>query len=131
MWGRFWTNLYPLSIPYPGKKDIDVSDEMVKQVLCTLINLLFSLYIKHYQGNKHSLCSDKEIKTNKTLKSLIEFQGWTEIRLFEEAEKFFMSVGLYEMFPNFWNNSMFVKPDGRKVVCHPTAWDMGNREDFR
>ncbi|KAE8297480.1 Angiotensin-converting enzyme 2 [Larimichthys crocea] len=88
MWGRFWTNLYPLSIPYPGKKDIDVSDEMVKQ-------------------------------------------GWTEIRLFEEAEKFFMSVGLYEMFPNFWNNSMFVKPDGRKVVCHPTAWDMGNREDFR
>lgn len=43
-----------------------------------------------------------------------------------------MSVDLYEMFPNFWENSMFVKPDdGRKVVCHPTAWDMGNREDFR
>lgn len=43
-----------------------------------------------------------------------------------------MSVGLYEMFDNFWTNSMLVKPDdGRKVVCHPTAWDMGNREDFR
>uniref|UniRef100_A0A673AP58 Angiotensin-converting enzyme n=1 Tax=Sphaeramia orbicularis TaxID=375764 RepID=A0A673AP58_9TELE len=70
MWGRFWTNLYPLSIPY-------------------LTNLLL-------------------------------------------MSKFFMSVGLYEMFDNFWNNSMFVKPeDGRKVVCHPTAWDMGNRLDFR
>ncbi|XP_074475581.1 angiotensin-converting enzyme 2 isoform X1 [Sebastes fasciatus] len=89
MWGRFWTNLYPHSIPYPDKQDIDVSKTMV----------------------------DKE---------------WSEIRLFEEAEKFFMSVGLYEMFPNFWNNSMLVKPDdGRNVVCHPTAWDMGNREDFR
>lgn len=61
-----------------------------------------------------------------------EFQGWTERRLFEEAEKFFESVGLYKMFDNFWNNSMLVKPeDGRKVVCHPTAWDMGNRKDFR
>lgn len=60
------------------------------------------------------------------------FQGWTERRLFEEAEKFFMSVGLEKMFDNFWTNSMLVKPDdGRKVVCHPTAWDMGNRMDFR
>ncbi|XP_014837025.1 PREDICTED: angiotensin-converting enzyme 2 [Poecilia mexicana] len=89
MWGRFWTNLYPLSVPYPDKPDIDVSNTMVEQ-------------------------------------------GWDEMRFFKEAEKFFMSVGLYEMFDNFWTNSMLVKPnDGRNVVCHPTAWDMGNREDFR
>uniref|UniRef100_A0A3Q2QIJ2 Angiotensin-converting enzyme n=1 Tax=Fundulus heteroclitus TaxID=8078 RepID=A0A3Q2QIJ2_FUNHE len=89
MWGRFWTNLYPLSIPYPDKPDIDVSSTMVAQ-------------------------------------------GWNETLFFKEAEKFFMSVGLYEMFDNFWTNSMLVRPDdGRNVVCHPTAWDMGNREDFR
>uniref|UniRef100_A0A8P4KR95 Angiotensin-converting enzyme n=1 Tax=Dicentrarchus labrax TaxID=13489 RepID=A0A8P4KR95_DICLA len=89
MWGRFWTNLYPLSTPYPNKTDIDVTKTMVAK-------------------------------------------GWNETQLFKEAEKFFMSVGLYEMFPNFWENSMLVKPDdGCKVVCHPTAWDMGNRMDFR
>lgn len=91
MWGRFWTNLYPLSVPYPDRPDIDVSKTMVEQ-------------------------------------------GWTELQFFKEAEKFFMSVGLYKMFDNFWTNSMFVKPDdseGRRVVCHPTAWDMGNRKDFR
>ncbi len=32
MWGRFWTNLFPLMIPYPEKPDIDVSSEMVAQV---------------------------------------------------------------------------------------------------
>lgn len=32
MWGRFWTNLYPLSVPYPDKPDIDVSRTMVEQV---------------------------------------------------------------------------------------------------
>lgn len=89
MWGRFWTNLYPLTVPYPSKPDIDVSKTMVDQ-------------------------------------------GWTEERLFKEAEKFFESVDLYTMFDNFWTNSMLTKPtDGRNVVCHPTAWDMGNRKDFR
>ncbi|XDV51495.1 hypothetical protein PO909_020360 [Leuciscus waleckii] len=88
MWGRFWTNLYPLMIPYPEKPDIDVSSAMVAQ-------------------------------------------GWDEMRLFKEAEKFFMSVNMSAMFDNFWNNSMFIKPEGRDVVCHPTAWDMGNKEDFR
>uniref|UniRef100_A0A8B9H7K5 Angiotensin-converting enzyme n=1 Tax=Astyanax mexicanus TaxID=7994 RepID=A0A8B9H7K5_ASTMX len=89
MWGRFWTNLYPLAVPYPDKPDIDVSPAMVAQ-------------------------------------------GWDEERLFKEAEKFFVSVNMSAMFPNFWTNSMLTKPtDGTKVVCHPTAWDMGNREDFR
>ncbi|KAI7795118.1 angiotensin-converting enzyme 2 [Triplophysa rosa] len=89
MWGRFWTNLYPLTVPFPEKPDIDVSSAMVAQ-------------------------------------------GWNEMRLFTEAENFFMSVNMSAMFDNFWTNSMFVKPeDGRKVVCHPTAWDMGNKEDFR
>ncbi|XP_064167231.1 angiotensin-converting enzyme 2 [Anguilla rostrata] len=89
MWGRFWTNLYPLSIPYPNKPNIDVTSAMVAN-------------------------------------------GWTPMQMFQEAEKFFESVGLYKMFPNFWTNSMFVRPsDGRNVVCHPTAWDMGNRQDFR
>ncbi|KAK3509880.1 hypothetical protein QTP70_018499, partial [Hemibagrus guttatus] len=89
MWGRFWTNLYPLCVPYQDKPDIDVTSAMIEQ-------------------------------------------GWKELRLFQEAEKFFVSVNMSAMFPNFWTNSMFVKPvDGRKVVCHPTAWDMGNREDYR
>uniref|UniRef100_A0A8C6WZ25 Angiotensin-converting enzyme n=1 Tax=Neogobius melanostomus TaxID=47308 RepID=A0A8C6WZ25_9GOBI len=88
MWGRFWTNLYPLSTPYPDRPDIDVTKTMVEQ-------------------------------------------GWPEEQFFKEAEKFFMSVGLYKMFDNFWTNSMFTKPEDKRVVCHPTAWDMSNREDFR
>uniref|UniRef100_A0A3B3STC4 Angiotensin-converting enzyme n=1 Tax=Paramormyrops kingsleyae TaxID=1676925 RepID=A0A3B3STC4_9TELE len=88
MWGRFWTNLYPLSVPYPDKPDIDVTSAMISQ-------------------------------------------AWTVDRLFKEAEKFFMSVNLYQMLPNFWENSMFVKPDdGRMVVCHPTAWDMETEINF-
>ncbi|EMP25694.1 Angiotensin-converting enzyme 2 [Chelonia mydas] len=31
MWGRFWTNLYALTVPYPDKPNIDVTSEMVKK----------------------------------------------------------------------------------------------------
>lgn len=59
------------------------------------------------------------------------FQSWDAIRIFEEAEKFFVSIGLPNMTQGFWNNSMLTEPgDGRKVVCHPTAWDLG-KGDFR
>lgn len=32
MWGRFWTNLYALTVPYPAKPNIDVTSTMVQQV---------------------------------------------------------------------------------------------------
>ncbi|KAM9040028.1 angiotensin-converting enzyme 2-like [Sarcophilus harrisii] len=88
MWGRFWTNLYPLTVPYSEKPNIDVTQAM-------------------------------------------KDQNWNAKRIFEEAEKFFVSVGLFNMTKGFWENSMLTEPnDGRKVVCHPTAWDLG-KGDFR
>lgn len=32
MWGRFWTNLYTLAVPYPAKPNIDVTSTMVQKV---------------------------------------------------------------------------------------------------
>lgn len=53
------------------------------------------------------------------------------MKIFRAAEAFFTSIGLYEMTEDFWAKSMLTEPtDGRKVVCHPTAWDMG-KNDFR
>ncbi|XP_007500935.2 angiotensin-converting enzyme 2 isoform X1 [Monodelphis domestica] len=88
MWGRFWTNLYSLTMPYREKPNIDVTSAMKEQ-------------------------------------------NWSARRIFQEAEMFFASVGLPNMTEGFWKNSMLTEPnDGRKVVCHPTAWDLG-KNDFR
>lgn len=58
-------------------------------------------------------------------------QSWDAERIFKEAEKFFVSISLPYMTQGFWDNSMLTEPgDGRKVVCHPTAWDLG-KGDFR
>ncbi|XP_068161194.1 angiotensin-converting enzyme [Antennarius striatus] len=59
-------------------------------------------------------------------------QGWNAVRMFQESDKFFTSLGLLPMPQEFWEKSMLEKPsDGRKVVCHASAWDFYNRKDFR
>ena len=32
MWAQTWNNIYSMMIPFPDKPNIDVTDEMVKQV---------------------------------------------------------------------------------------------------
>jgi hypothetical protein len=51
--------------------------------------------------------------------------------MFHTAEDFFKSLGLKAMPQTFWDKSMIVKPEGRDVVCHASAWDFYNRKDFR
>ncbi|XP_008300961.1 angiotensin-converting enzyme [Stegastes partitus] len=58
-------------------------------------------------------------------------QGYNATHMFRVAEEFFTSLGLEEMPQEFWDKSMLVKPEGREVVCHASAWDFYNRKDFR
>ncbi|ELU13139.1 hypothetical protein CAPTEDRAFT_175968 [Capitella teleta] len=58
-------------------------------------------------------------------------QGYTPLKMFELSEEFFTSLGLIPMTEKFWDDTMMVKPDDRDVVCHASAWDFYNQEDFR
>ncbi|KAM4622364.1 angiotensin-converting enzyme [Discoglossus pictus] len=71
-------------------------------------------------------------KTNVDVTNAMRQQGWNATHMFRVSEEFFTSLGLLEMPPLFWEKSMLEKPaDGRDVVCHASAWDFYNREDFR
>ena len=58
-------------------------------------------------------------------------QNYNATHMFVVAEEFFTSLGLKRMPQEFWDESMLVKPEGREVVCHASAWDFYNRRDFR
>lgn len=52
--------------------------------------------------------------------------------MFNISDEFFTSLGLEPVTQEFWDNSMLEKPiDGRKVVCHASAWDFNDGKDFR
>ena len=44
-----------------------------------------------------------------------------------------MSLGFSRLSPEFWDNSLLVKPKDpeRNVVCHASAWNLFKGSDFR
>ncbi|GAB6018818.1 hypothetical protein CHUAL_000479 [Chamberlinius hualienensis] len=58
-------------------------------------------------------------------------QNYTVDRMFRMSEDFFTSIGLEPMTESFWNNSMLTRPTDREVVCHASAWDFCDGQDFR
>lgn len=58
-------------------------------------------------------------------------QNYTPIKMVETGEAFFSSLGFEELPETFWERSMIVRPVGRDVVCHASAWDIDDEEDIR
>lgn len=62
----------------------------------------------------------------------LEKAKYDEIKMVKAGESFFVSMGLNPLPETFWERSLFKQPeDGRKVVCHASAWDVGMNNDLR
>ncbi|KAF8795127.1 Angiotensin-converting enzyme like protein [Argiope bruennichi] len=71
---------------------------------------------------------------NKTYVNLLKMElkkKMTPLDMFKTAEDFFTSLGLPEMTPEFWHYSIIEKPKNREMVCHASAWDLGDGKDYR
>ncbi|CAH2105253.1 unnamed protein product [Euphydryas editha] len=69
----------------------------------------------------------KEIDITKAMKE----QNYTPLKMFQMSDEFFRSLNLTAMPEKFWKNSIIEKPTDREIVCHASAWDFYDGEDFR
>lgn len=52
--------------------------------------------------------------------------------MFEMGEGFFLSLNMSKLPESFWSKSILEKPnDGRKMICHASAWDFAIKNDVR
>lgn len=58
-------------------------------------------------------------------------RGYDAIKMVETGEAFFTSLGLDPLPETFWERSMIVRPEGKEVVCHASAWNLDDEEDVR
>ncbi len=65
------------------------------------------------------------------LTPVLQRQKYTEKRMVELAEAFFVSLGLDPLPDTFWERSLFTKPQDREVMCHASAWDVHYADDLR
>lgn len=61
----------------------------------------------------------------------LKAQGYDQKKMFEMADDFFESLGLMRVNEIFWEKSVIERNSDVEMVCHATAWDLGNGQDFR
>lgn len=60
-------------------------------------------------------------------------QNYTPLKMFETSDEFYKSLGLEsnDMSYDEKRGAIIVKPKDRDILCHASAWDFSNGEDFR
>lgn len=61
-------------------------------------------------------------------------QNYNVVKMFEESDKFYKSLGLEpnDISYNASAGAMIEKPvDGREVLCHASAWDFCDGQNYR
>jgi peptidyl-dipeptidase A len=70
-------------------------------------------------------------KSSVDLDALLKAKAYDPVKMVKTGENFFVSLGFDPLPETFWNRSQIVKPQGREVVCHPSAWDIDLKDDIR
>lgn len=57
-------------------------------------------------------------------------RNFTVLKMFEVADEFFQSLGLYST-KLAYNNTYIEQPKNTTVLCQPASWDYCNGKDFK
>lgn len=58
-------------------------------------------------------------------------QGYNASTMFEESNRFYLSLGLEDSTMSFTGDSIIEKPEDTVIACHASAWDFCDGSDFR
>jgi len=93
-------------------------------------HLLGNMWAQNW-SNIYDLVGPRNESPGYDLTAILQDRGFDAIRMVKTGEAFFTSLG-FELLPQtFWERSLFLKPADRDVICHPTAWDIDEKDDLR
>ena len=113
MWQQDWGNLWDMLEPYPGVGSLDIT---------TTLESNYQTMLKAEQA-KPAGRSNEDIERAAQMDSAIAMT--------RRAEDFYTSLGMPKLPDSYWQNTQFIKPRDRDVVCHASAWDMNMKGDVR
>jgi peptidyl-dipeptidase A len=82
-------------------------------------------------GNVYPLVAPPGAARAVDLTALLRAKQFDALRMVQQGESFFTSLGFKALPKTFWERSLFTKPADRDVVCHASAWTIDNLEDVR
>lgn len=107
-----------------GPDKIDIDDPLIPAHL--LGNMWAQSWVNLYERIKpFPEASDIDVT------SQMVDQGYTPMKMFEIADKFYTDLGLASNEMSYNGQSIIEQPTDRLIVCHASAWDFCDGEDFR
>lgn len=81
--------------------------------------------------NIYDIVAPAGAKSSYDLTRLLTANGFDAQKMMKAGESFYSSLGLAPLPETFWQRSLLTRPRDREVVCHPSAWDIDNKDDIR
>ncbi len=130
LWGQvepFYRNLHCY---VRGRLNARYGDAVQPKTGPIRADLLGNMWAQSW-GNIYDLVAPKDETEGYSLDKLLVDAGYDPTRMVKTGEAFYTSLGLAPLPDTFWKRSQIVRPEGRDVVCHASAWDLDDRDDIR
>jgi len=93
-------------------------------------DLLGNMWAQQW-GNIYPIVAPKTAAPSYNLDQLLVDARYDPLKMVRTGEAFYVSMGLAPLPDTFWTRSQIVRPEGREVVCHASAWDLDDADDLR
>ncbi|GIU15658.1 MULTISPECIES: M2 family metallopeptidase [unclassified Shewanella] len=130
LWGQVKPLYDSLHCYVRGELNEQYGDEVAPASGAIPAHLLGNMWAQSW-GNIYNQVAPEDADPGYDVTDLLAKHNYDEIKMVEQAETFFTSLGFEPLPDTFWERSLFVQPEDRDVVCHASAWDLDNRDDIR
>ena len=131
---RLWNQVKPLyddlHCYVRSKLNEKYGDDVVPLDQPIRADLLGNMWAQSW-GELYDFIAPADADTGIDLNRLLVDEGYDPIKIVKTGEGFFSSLGFDPLPETFWERSQIVRPEGREVICHASAWDLDSRDDLR
>jgi hypothetical protein len=128
-----WSALMPLVAPFPDEPSLDITPELLRQHCERIHNSLLPLGCQH--AHLPTLCWCHAIRrrqahdgAQRVVLQLNRPRKTASGSLLAAFSNLNLVISMFVFLQSFWDYSMITRPEGREVVCHASAWDLGRFE---
>src|SRR5262245_8527696 len=131
---RLWSQVKPLyddlHCYVRGKLNERYGDDVVPLDQPIRADLLGNMWAQSW-GELYDFIAPADADTGIDLNKLLVEKDYDPIKIVKTGENFFSSLGFDPLPDTFWERSQIIRPQGREVVCHASAWDLDAKDDLR
>ena len=130
LWGQVKPLYDELHCHVRAKLNDEYGDEVVALDQPIRADLLGNMWAQSW-SNIYDLVAPGDADPGYSLTDLLKAKGYDAVQMVKTGEAFFSSLGFAPLPETFWERSQIVKPDGREVACHASAWNLDGQDDIR